>query len=235
MRKGSQHHMPVGQVSTRLTGQRITPVSRRLGTWKLAYADFLTALCAFFLIMWIIHGVSADDKAALAEQFGAESSVSGPHETALQTVFLALQTSAELSPYRDSVRITREAASIRLELTDVTSRPLFDIGHGQLNSTGAALVQATGRTLGMFPVEVRIEGHTDATPIAATTFSNWELSSDRAHAARRLLIDSGLPEQRIKEVSGLAHTRPLEANKADLPANRRISIVLSLAAEPAGV
>lgn len=207
---------------------------RKPGTWKLAYADFLTALCAFFLMMWIVHGVSAKDKALLAQQFGSEGAQRASAEHQLDALIATVHQAMVLDPFRDSLRLVRQPDGLRLELTDGAENPLFDRGDGSLNAKGIALLRATGRVLADADVLVRIEGHTDSTPLNGTLYSNWELSSDRAHAARRLLIASGLPGGRIRAVAGLADTRPLVADKPHLPANRRVSIVLTLTANPVG-
>lgn len=204
--------------------------ARKMGTWKLAYADFLTALCAFFLIMWIVHGVSTDERQTLAQQFGADTQASMAYvttETNQATEIVAsLISDPALAAFGSSVTITAEADFIRIDLSDMAERPLFKTGDGRLNATGEQLTRLAGRAISALPMQVMIEGHTDSHPSRTTGYSNWELSSDRANSARRLLIESGVKEHRIQGVSGLAHTRPLLQNTPENPANRRISIVL---------
>jgi len=203
--------------------------ARKLGTWKLAYADFLTALCAFFLIMWIIHGVSKDERQTLAEQFGAQTE-SGPALGAtaspVHSLATTLRNDPELAAYESSVTITEAPNLIRIDLSDMTERPLFETGDGRLNATGQNLTQIVGRAISALPFAITIEGHTDSHPSRTIGYSNWELSSDRANSARRILIDAGVKEARIQGVTGLAHTRPLLQNAPEDSANRRISIVL---------
>lgn len=203
--------------------------ARKLGTWKLAYADFLTALCAFFLIMWIIHGVSNDERQTLAQQFGAQTAWAETAPTTTppaRSLAQTLRENPQLASFGASVRISEEPNFVRIELTDMAERPLFETGDGRLNETGKQLTQIVGQTIAALPLAVTIEGHTDSHPSRTLGYSNWELSSDRANSARRLLISAGVNESRIQGVIGLAHTRPLLQNAPEDAANRRISIVL---------
>ena len=205
--------------------------ARKLGNWKLAYADFLTALCAFFLIMWIVQGVSKDERQALAQQFGANASSLAVEfvetaQTETTEIAAALMSDPALAAFGSSVTITAEADFIRIDLSDMAERPLFETGDGRLNATGEHLTRLAGRAISALPLPVLIEGHTDSHPSRTAGYSNWELSSDRANSARRLLIEAGVNEHRIQGVSGLAQTRPLLQNTPEDAANRRISIVL---------
>ena len=204
--------------------------ARKMGMWKLAYADFLTALCAFFLIMWIIHGVSSGERQAIAQQFGAKTA-----DTALaatdpvlqaKTIAQLLREDAGFAAYASSVTITAEPDLVRIDLSDMTERPLFETGDGSLNATGEQLTRLAGAAIAILDFPIMIEGHTDSNPSLTAGYSNWELSSDRANSARRLLIEAGVAAHRIRGVSGLADTRPLLEHAPQDGANRRISIVL---------
>lgn len=223
--------MAKAHTSRRSAGRRPAAPAHKMGTWKLAYADFLTALCAFFLVMWIVHGVSPEDKAQIAEAFGGEAhaqayaAIDDP-QIEVQTVARLLRENAGLLAYGSSVTITTEPNQVRIELTDMATRPLFEIGDGSLNPTGEALTNAAGLAISILDFPVLIEGHTDSNPSLTEGYSNWELSADRANSARRILEASGVSALRIKAVTGLADTQPLLPDKPDLPANRRITIVL---------
>ena len=213
--------------SRRIKGRKPKAPARKMGNWKLAYADFLTALCAFFLIMWIVHGVSTADKAVLAEQFSANSEASAsivdrPEETLAQS----LLNTPTLREHSQSLIIQAEANSVRVEVTDLASRPLFARGDGALNARGNRIVETVGNVLATLPFALTIEGHTDNTPSLTPGYSNWELSTDRANAARRILVDTGVSANRIRAVSGRSDTRLLTPETPDLPVNRRISIVI---------
>ena len=204
--------------------------ARKMGTWKLAYADFLTALCAFFLIMWIIHGVSSGEREAIAQQFGstmqANLTSSAPVPNRSETIANDLRGSHLFASYAKSVTISADPTHVRIDLSDMTERPLFEMGDGSLNDTGRALTRLAGQAIALLDLPVLVEGHTDANPSLTAGYSNWELSSDRANSARRSLIEAGVAEDRIKGVLGLADTRPLLQNAPEDAVNRRISIVL---------
>lgn len=222
--------MAYAPTSRRRAGRRPAALPRKTGTWKLAYADFLTALCAFFLIMWIVNGVSAEDRAVLAEQFGqgeTTAMAAAAVDTRAGDLAQRLRADPALSAYKDSVRISHTPLEVRIELTDMAHLPLFEMGDGRLNARGISLVQLAGAAIATVPLPVTLEGHTDAHPSLTTGYSNWELSADRANSARRILVEAGVGAQRIKAVSGLAQTRPLLPDNPYLPANRRISIVLT--------
>lgn len=229
--------MAVAYSSRRTKGRMPAASARKMGTWKLAYADFLTALCAFFLIMWIVHGISAGERENLAEQFGADKIVAETEAVApsTQTVSIAdtLRNDPALAAYGASVHITEDPDFIRIDLSDMAERPLFETGDGRLNNTGERLVQLAGRAIALLDLPITIEGHTDAHPSRTKDYSNWELSADRANSARKLLMDAGVSETRIRGVAGLAHTQPLLQNAPEDAANRRISIVLVIRAKTA--
>lgn len=207
--------------------------TRKTGTWKLAYADFLTALVAFFLLMWLISGVSKEDRAVIASEFtGKLSSVSAMAEAApseAARLLAMLELSESLKAAGDSVQLSADAQGVRIELVDTADRPLFETGSGALTETGAALIRAAGASLAALPYTVSIEGHTDAFSMAGTASSNWELSSARANEARRMLEASGFGTDRVIAVTGFADTRPLSAGQPHLAANRRISLQVHLA------
>ncbi len=222
--------MAIAYSSRRNKGRTPAASARKLGTWKLAYADFLTALCAFFLIMWIIHGVSAGERENIAQQFGANATLidlePSPEASDVASVAAQLRADVALLAYGSSVTITEDANLVRIDLSDMAERPLFETGDGLLNPTGERLTRLAGRAISLIDLPVMIEGHTDSHPSFTAGYSNWELSADRANSARRLLVEEGVSEARIQGVSGLAHTRPLLENTPEDAANRRISIVL---------
>ncbi|MHA7859206.1 MAG: OmpA/MotB family protein [Henriciella sp.] len=222
--------MAIAYSSRRTQGRRPAASARKMGTWKLAYADFLTALCAFFLIMWIIHGISAGERENLAQQFGSEktveTSITTVEDTVSSTLAADLRNDPALAAFGASVRITEEPDFIRIDLSDMAERPLFETGDGLLNPTGERLIRLAGSAIAMLDLPIMIEGHTDSHPSLTEGYSNWELSADRANSARRLLMDAGVEEGRITGVAGLAHTQPLLQDTPEDAANRRISIVL---------
>ncbi len=228
--------MAYAYTSRRLTGRIPAAPARKMGTWKLAYADFLTALCAFFLVMWIVHGVTAEDKAELARQFGGETDfvqttdqmAADQMTSEISELAARLRADPGLLSFGASVKISSEPTLIRIDLTDMATRPLFESGDGSLNQTGQDLIETAGWAISSLDIPLMIEGHTDSNPSLTPGYSNWELSADRANSARRILQDAGVSPARIRAVSGLADTRPLLQQSPSLPANRRISIVLMI-------
>lgn len=205
--------------------------ARRTGMWKIAYADFLTALMAFFLVLWLVTGVSQDEKEELAQYF------TGPKAAAASTVFeasaqdraeagLGAALSALIADGRASM--IREGDALRLEIMDRSSAPIFDNGASGFNETGAATMKTVAQALVSTGAAFSIEGHTDAFPALGSGRSNWEVSSERAQAARRLLVENGVSQARILGVTGRADTQPLRPTEPHLPANRRVSILIDL-------
>jgi chemotaxis protein MotB len=229
--------MAVAYSSRRNRGRTPRASARKMGTWKLAYADFLTALCAFFLIMWIIHGVSGGEREKIAQQFGASPTeeVLEPLQDTPKVRQIAANLREDLSRFAfgSSVTITEEPGLVRIEISDLADRPLFETGDGRLNARGERLTRFAGQTIATFELPIMIEGHTDSHPSLTEGYSNWELSADRANSARRLLLEAGVAEHRIQGVAGLAHTRPLLSENPEDAANRRISIVLVIPQETA--
>ena len=207
--------------------------TRKTGTWKLAYADFLTALVAFFMLMWLVSGVSKEDRAVIASEFtGKPVSAAAVAETApsgAAELLALLQAADGLKAAGESVQLSSDAEGVRIELVDTAGRPLFETGSGALTADGRALVAAAADSLAALPYEISIEGHTDAFSMSGAAASNWELSSQRANEARRALETAGFATERVKAVTGYADTRPLNAGQPHLAANRRISLQVHLA------
>ncbi|MGB6231480.1 MAG: flagellar motor protein MotB [Litorimonas sp.] len=237
------------------------------GAWKVAYADFVTAMMAFFLLMWLLNATTEEQRRGLADYFNPSipiAAVSGGGQGALEGT-MPVESSGlsryekpgeksvsdgDLSklakmPPRDAIDEALEAAlggeaaelsehvSIRMspeglviELTDRDKRPLFASGRADPSPTLRKLSAAVAQALESVENPLKIVGHTDSVAYASQTgYSNWELSSDRANTARRLMKEAGMPVDRVQEVSGRAATLPLVEDPLD-PRNRRISITL---------
>jgi chemotaxis protein MotB len=219
-----------------IAGRMPAPPARKMGTWKMAYADFLTALMAFFLLMWLVSGVSPDVRAAIAAEFKTKhlelASPAPAVPTEAADLFSLLQLSETLKAAGESVILSVEPDGVRLDLVDTSGRPLFESASGALTAEGAALVAAAAETLAPLSNPLSIEGHTDAFSLTAAGYSNWELSSDRANEARRLLEAGGVAPARFMAVTGLSDTKPLDPGQPHLAQNRRISLKVHLGAVP---
>ncbi len=201
--------------------------SRRAGQWKLAYADFLTALSALFLVLWLSSASSHDQRAEIAAYFTGRAAPSGaPVEHAFDAT---IEQDLLATLPADRVHVVRAGDRVRIELTDARSDPFFASGSGAFSPFGEAVLARVAGVLAPIGAPIEIEGHTDAFPAAGADFDNWSLSTARALAARRALLAAGVAPQRIVAVSGRADTAPLLPTQPHLPANRRVTIVLDLA------
>ncbi|HIG24256.1 MAG TPA: hypothetical protein EYG02_13220 [Henriciella marina] len=210
---------------------------RQTGGWKLAYADFLTALCALFLVLWLVHGATPEQKESVAEQFGAPGLATAqafeplsltPVRTEVSALAETLRSSPLLAEPAGHVAISEIENGVRIDLLDPDLAPLFEKGAASLNARGHTQIGLTAAALSMVEMPFSIEGHTDSDPINRINYSNWDLSADRANAARRALLAQGIDPARVRSVAGLADTRPLDANSTNLPQNRRLSIVIHI-------
>ena len=270
------------------------------GAWKVAYADFVTAMMAFFLLMWLINTTSPDQKRGIADYFapasvsksqqgsdgmlggtsfqedgarhggtnrpmpevqqsqsrrrtseakqGEEKSEKSSAEAqdisqSAMDKALAMREQAEFERAEQSLRqammdmpdlaelskhliIDQTPEGMRIQLVDQEGRAMFAQSSASPLPRTERLLRAVSEVIMRLPNRVAISGHTDTRPSGVDDYSNWELSSDRANAARRILSQSGLDADRIYQVSGKAGSEPLYPDDPDLPGNRRISIVL---------
>lgn len=208
--------------------------SRRTGQWKLAYADFLTALMAFFLLMWLTTDSSHAERTAIAAYFtGAEVSPADlkpemPYADLEVSLHSQIQNNQVLNGLKEHIQFHTEPTGLRINLTDVSSGSLFASGSADLNETGDKLLREMGKFITPLPLSIRIEGHTDAFKTAPGHQTNWQISTARANRALIVLEEAGIPSNRFKGVTGLADTQPLLPNQPHAPINRRISILLEL-------
>jgi chemotaxis protein MotB len=230
------------------------------GSWKVAYADFVTAMMAFFMVMWIL---GMDDKLKQAIEgyfsnpvgykkgFAAGSSPisSGSSPSKIQTSQLKmvvrsaeaarfgqmaqqlrgiLDKNAQLKKLGARVEVVVTKEGLRIELIESAQGDVFfPIGSAQMKPAAIIALQAIAPELRALPNAVVVEGHTDAAPFGTdATYTNFELSAERANAARRVLGASGLPPARVTEVRGLADRHLRLPDRPLDPSNRRISILL---------
>jgi chemotaxis protein MotB len=142
---------------------------------------------------------------------------------------IAARIAAEpaLAEIGDNLRLDRTPEGLLMQILDEEERPMFATGSARIVPQTRALIEIVGETVREMTHDLAISGHTDSLPFARQNdYGNWELSSDRANATRRALIEAGFPPERIARVSGLADTQPLYPDRPEAPQNRRIGLLL---------
>jgi chemotaxis protein MotB len=235
---------PVPQV---IVVTKRAPLRRRGGAWKVAYADFVTALLALFIVLWMMNS-SARVKESISGYFrdprgytrklgaGPGSPAEGlriTHKNAAdiqKQIEAALRQAPDLEKLRNQVRMSVTGEGLRIDLMETEQGMFFETGSPSPTGAGQRLLSVLGAEIGKMPNAVVIEGHTDARPfrnaVPSSGYTNWELSADRANAARRLLGSYGVRESQVVEIRGYASQMPLNAEDPNDTRNRRVSVVV---------
>ena len=214
------------------------------GAWKVAYADFVTAMMALFIVLWLLN-TSKPVKEAIAGYFrdptGTSkkigSNMAGAGENFVLTrdnmpklkeqLQNAMKQMVDFEKIQNHIEMTVTTEGLRIELSESANGTFFDSGSAQLKPDGAEILRTLAQELGQLPNKLSIEGHTDSQPYApSATYGNWELSADRANTARRVMQAHGIRPDQVMQVRGFADQR-LRKPEAPLdPANRRISVIV---------
>jgi chemotaxis protein MotB len=231
------------------------------GAWKVAYADFVTAMMALFMVLWLVAMMSAETRNAVAEYFRSFSLVEGdfgmggtkishmPGEAVLLQEQpggikgtlswedrlkknIKRELARKLAEARDQVYLISVSGGIRIEIVERSSKAMFRLGEARLLPHGEKLLEIIADELLNLPYPIWIEGHTDAHAYRRGSYTNWELSVDRANAVRKELNAAGLPEDRVTKVVGYAATDPIIRDEPYSPLNRRVSIVVKEQRDP---
>jgi chemotaxis protein MotB len=213
------------------------------GAWKVAYADFVTAMMALFIVLWLLSS-SDDVKKAVAgyfrdpKGFGKQlgSAMGGTGETMTLSksnmdqlkdkLQQAIKKSPQFEKMKDYVEMTITGEGLRIELLETEKGMFFETGQPVPTPTGRALLEKLAHELGSMKNNILVEGHTDATPYQGQQYSNWELSADRANAARKIMQETGLRQDQVTQVRGFADQQLREPDKPGDPTNRRVSIIV---------
>jgi len=148
-------------------------------------------------------------------------------ERAAEDLRRAIAQDPALADLGRQLLIEQSPEGLRIQLLDADRQPMFALGGAAPNDRARALIARVSQVAARLPNPIAITGHTDATPFrGGGDRSNWDLSAERANATRRLLTDAGLPESRIRSVSGMAERDPLLADQPNAAANRRVAITL---------
>ena len=227
------------------------------GQWKVAYADFVTALMAFFLMLWLITMIAPEKRARVASYFKHFSVFTQSGQSFMDKssqmfneagesenkVTRELQGSYTMKPeefketlrnaiegklgdIKDQVLVDIFEGGVRIQLVDKEGKAMFDLGSSKPTSIALRILQVIADNIKSMPNPLAIEGHTDSLTYTSASYSNWELSTERALTARKELEQYGVDPNRLTRVAGYADTLPLIKENTKDPRNRRISIIL---------
>ena len=261
------------------------------GAWKVAYADFVTAMMAFFLLLWLLNVSTDEQKNAISNYFdpthpkiseaqsgaggvlgGLSQNVDGamaqnaqvlsspqpsgqagnsternpPQDSAVEKakeemrkqeeekfkdaeekLREAIEADPDLSALAENLIIDMTPEGLRIQIVDKDGNPMFASGSARMFDKTKKLIGKVAEVIQDMPNELSIRGHTDSIPYGpGADYTNWELSSDRANATRRVMKESGIEEGRLNNVMGKADTEHLFPENPTDPRNRRISIIL---------
>jgi chemotaxis protein MotB len=227
------------------------------GAWKVAYADFVTAMMSLFIVLWLMNS-SKPIKEAVAGYFKdpagtskltggngkgpGESPGKGPGDSLTldnmgklkENLQGAIHQIEDLHKLKSQIEMTVTSEGLRIELLESAKGTFFDSGSPELNDSGKETLIALAKELGGVPYKISIEGHTDSKPLLrhGGEYGNWELSVDRANNARRLMQENGLRADQVTQVRGYADQKLRKADAPDDPSNRRISLIVQYASNP---
>jgi chemotaxis protein MotB len=214
------------------------------GAWKVAYADFVTAMMALFIVLWLLNtnkkiqeaiGGYFKDPTGKSKMIGTSMQGTGQSFTLSKDDMPRLKDElqktvrqlADFDKLKDHVEMTVTAEGLRIELTESEVGTFFESGSPTPTSNGRELLIALAKELGKLPNQISIEGHTDAKPFAGNgNYGNWELSADRANAARRLMQENGVSTNQVIQIRGYADQQLRKPDAPEDPSNRRISLIV---------
>jgi len=222
------------------------------GAWKVAYADFVTAMMALFIVLWIV-GQSDAVKKAVSMYFkdpgifesgrgggvleGASGKAPSPtSDTAMEIEKLkaeakkieeAIAATPEFDKFKDKVQITVTEEGLRIELVENSTGLFFDVGSAHIKPETVKLLKLVAQEIGKLKNKIMIEGYTAARPYVNKDYTNGELSADRANTARRVLEENGIRQDQVLQVRGFADRNQKHPDRPLYFANRRVSILVA--------
>ena len=214
------------------------------GAWKVAYADFVTAMMALFIVLWLVNTSKAIQDAVsgyFKDPKGFSKKVSSDMQGSGESFVLSKDDMAKLKAelekevrqipnldkLKNQVEMTVTSEGLRIELLESGKGTFFDSGNDQPTTSGTELLGMLAQELGKLPNKISIEGHTDSKPfLPKWDYSNWELSIDRANAARRLMQSKGVRTDQIAQIRGFADQKPRKPDQPRDDSNRRVSVVV---------
>ena len=250
------------------------------GAWKVAYADFVTAMMAFFLLLWLLSTTSEAQKEAIADYFtptigikdqmgigfeGGESPNSegkkksdlmppgvvvgqvpqGPtpempkdtmtesdkdgklFEKAEEAMKQAFDSDPNLRELKENILVEQTPEGLKIQVMDSDKKTMFTPGTSELTEFGRTILAKLAEVIAKMPNYISVTGHTDSSAYSkGANYTNWELSADRANSARRFLLSTSMPSERVGKVVGMADRELLLPQDPRSPKNRRVTIIL---------
>ncbi|MDD3609739.1 MAG: flagellar motor protein MotB [Halothiobacillaceae bacterium] len=251
------------------------------GAWKLAYADFVTAMMAFFLLMWLLGSVSKETLAGIASYFQNPTQVSleGGKSVGMSSSLIdgggddltkstgqvhksddiktpkmlmdkdeakrklmeedakrieelkkkiedMIQKTPSLKEFEKQLKLEITREGLRIQIVDEAKRPMFRLGSSDIEPYARQILTQLAPVINELPNRITMLGHTDSRPFQSGDRTNWELSSERANAARRALVSGGLEERKVLRVAGVSDSLPYDRQDPFNPINRRIAIIV---------
>ena len=215
------------------------------GAWKVAFADFVTAMMALFIVLWLLSS-SEQVKKAVGGYFsdptgkgkdvgnglrGSGSESLSIHKDDMnklkEKLEQAIKSAPALQRIKEHVVFTVTAEGLRVELLEGEKGTFFESGSSVPTEFGKDLLQTLGQEIGKLPNRVTMEGHTDSRPyVGQDGYTNWELSADRANAARRWMQEHGLRIDQVTQVRGFANQSLRDPAHPDDATNRRVTLII---------
>jgi chemotaxis protein MotB len=214
------------------------------GAWKVAYADFVTALMALFIVMWLMNsskpvqdavGGYFRDPNGTAQKKGTRLDASGDAAAVKKQdmaklkdeLMKAMEKVANFDKIKKLIEITVTTEGLQIELMEDPHGTFFELGSAQPTPIMQNLLKILAPEVGKLPNSLSIEGHTDSKPYSdSKVYGNWELSTDRANTARRLMEGNGLRPGQVVQVRGFADRKLRKPQQPEDASNRRITLII---------
>jgi chemotaxis protein MotB len=221
------------------------------GAWKVAYADFVTAMMALFIVLWLMNtskqvqeavGGYFKDPTGISKKVGTNQDGAGENFTLTkenmpklkEQLQQSMRKMSDFDKLKSHIEMTVTAEGLRIELLETDKGVFFETGNAAPTPEGRELLAMLAGELKELPNKISIEGHTDSRPFARdVAYGNWELSADRANTARRLMQENGIRGDQVSQVRGFAAQRPRKPDNPEDSSNRRISLIVQYLAKSA--
>jgi chemotaxis protein MotB len=214
------------------------------GAWKVAYADFVTAMMALFIVLWLLNSSKKIQEAVggyFRDPMGSAKNA-GTNQTGTgvslpiskddmpklkEELEKRIRQMTDFDKLKNQIEVKITPEGLRIELIETETGTFFKLGSAGPTENGKQLLSLLAAELGKLPNHVSVEGHTDAKPyLGKSGYSNWELSADRANAARRLMQQNGMGVNQVSQVRGYADQLLRTPDDPLNASNRRISVIV---------